>query len=190
MIIDSAIYDFMNKYDREAIMSIQEFSNNADLKKKKFSMKLFNLTEAFNTFDILISNWGKYQIKVLHEDSNFTQEQARTETFGYVDKSIFKEELIPIQEIGSFVENYLIRVKGLSTLIDNLKKQMLKENVNQHEIASVNDLADHFMTQLNKKFTESMDILLTASGYKTKKMLSKDYYELHKNDHLNENIII
>lgn len=181
MIIDSAIHDFITKYDREAIQSIDELSKDKSGKLNKIKYKLFNLTESFDKFKILIDNWGKYQIKILTESTNFTEEQAQDEVDDYIDKLV-KDKDINSEELSSFIESYLIGIKDITNLINSTKARMLDENVNQESTTFINEISDRFMKIINSKMDESMDKLLMASGYTTKKRLSEDYITEKKMD--------
>ena len=59
---------------------------------------------------------------------------------------------------------------------------MLSEKVTQQNAAYINEMADRFISNLDKYLTEGMDRLLIASGYKTKKFISGDYKRQIKQD--------
>lgn len=174
MIIDSAIHDFIEKYDREAIQSIDALSKDKASQRNKIKYKLFNIEESFNKFKTLIDNWGKYQIRILTEATNFTEEEAKKQTNDYIDQLI-KEKEIKSEDLSSFIESYLIGIKTVTNSINNTKARMLNENVNQENTIYINEMADRFMNIINNKMNESMEKLLLASGYTTKKILNNEY---------------
>lgn len=182
MLIDSAIHKFINTYDREAIQSIDELCRDKINERGKIKFKLFNLNEAFDKFTKLIDHWGSYQVKILVErPTEFTEDEAKIEVEAYIDKLI-KDKDVKCQDLNSFIESYLIGIKKLSSSIDKAKKRMLSEKVTQQNAAYINEMADRFISNLDKYLTEGMDRLLIASGYKTKKFISGDYKRQIKQD--------
>ena len=62
MKLDTAIKTFYEKYDREAIQSIETISNDYGLNIHGHTIQTFNLNEAFDRFSNYLKGYADYKI--------------------------------------------------------------------------------------------------------------------------------
>lgn len=166
MILDSAIETFLETFDRDAIMSIDNFSKDELEIRNKAKISLFGITEAFNRFDQIISNWGKTNLrKLIKEGTDYTLQDASKEVSDFINLKIIKPKEVLVSDLPAFVESYLTGVKKTLDNIENIKIEMIKNKINNENIGIINDFADHFMEKVNTEFFKGMDTILWATGY-------------------------
>lgn len=171
MLIDDAVKTFLEKYDREAIVSISELSNDRGLKLHDYKIDLFDLNESFNWFDKMLEQWGVYQVRCLTEKTNTTPEKVQNDLNDLMDKQLIKSKDIKVQDFASFVESYLVGLKKLSSKIGEVKHTLLLNKVANENVGTLDEFADRFLEKVQTEFDKSMDRLLWASGYNAKKKL-------------------
>lgn len=177
MILDRAIDTFLETYDREAIKFIDDMANDQRLGYTDYKMNLFNINEAFEKFNTIIENYGKYQIRILTEDTKYTHDKVCSDYNAYMESEMIKEVRVKSNDVAKFVKTYIEGVNNTLCHIDEIKFKMMKDGVPGNKIGEIDNFADIFMSKVNEAFTESMDKILLASGYKTKQKLSKDNYK-------------
>lgn len=166
MIIDSAVQDFLEKYDREAIVSIAKFATDEVQIRNKYNLNLFGITEAFARFDQLLSNWGKTNIKkLIKEGTDYTLQDATYEVSGFINSELIKDKNIYVQDFPDFIESYLNGVNKISESVEKIKIEMIKNRVPNENIGIINEFVDKFMEKVNPLFYKGMDEILWATGY-------------------------
>lgn len=166
MIIDSAVQDFLEKYDRDAIISIAKLATDEIQIRNKYKLQLFGITEAFARFDQLLSNWGITNIKkLIKEGTDYTLEDASYEVAGFINTELIKEKPVFVQDFTTFIEAYLNGVKKISDRVEKTKIEMIKNQVPNENIGIINEFVDSFMEKVNPLFYKGMDEMLWASGY-------------------------
>ena len=177
MLIDDAVKTFLEKYDREAIVSITELSNERGLKLHGYKMDLFDLKESFNWFEKMLDQWTVYQVRALTEKTNTTPEKVQSDLTELMEQELIKPKDIKVQDFASFVESYLTGLKKISNKITDVKENLLSYKVAPQNIGTLDTFADKFLESVQKEFDKSMDRLLWASGYNAKKKLSSKKIE-------------
>lgn len=173
MIIDESIKIFTEKYDRFAIESIDNMSNDSRIINQKIKFETFNIDESFDGFIKLLESYAGYRCK--YKDSDVVSSiDTITKSFrNYIDNEIFKENTIYLHESSDFVKSYLTGVDKLLKSINESKNYMLENNAEQEDIGKINDLVDMFMEKMNSSFTTVTDKILWASGYNSSKAIEK-----------------
>lgn len=171
MIIDRAIKTFVEKYDREAMSYISEISQNLGLVHNKYTIKGFNITESFDKFQEYIKGYAQYKIENANNAEASPQNVIIESVRNFIDTQIFQEKDMLYNELPAFVEEYVNGVNNLLKTIDEVKEDMMESGVDQNDIGDVNDFTDSFMIKLHESFDPTMDRILRASGYTTKKNL-------------------
>lgn len=177
MILDRAINTFLESYDREAIEFIENMANDQRLGYTDYKINLFNINEAFEKFNTIIENYGKYQTRILTEETKYTHDKVCSDYNAYMESEMIKEDKVKSNDIAKFVKAYIEGVDNTLRHIDEVKTKMMQDGVPGNKIGEINNFADIFMNKVNEAFTESMDKILLASGYKTKQKLSLANYK-------------
>lgn len=177
MKIDSALMAFTESYDREAIRSIDMISRDKTLQMsmvggKHMSLKLFNINESCGHFNDWLKGYASYKVNYNGKPEASSQEVIRESVTKMLESStMFKEEDVTYPELPAFVEGYVNGVQTLLKTVDVVKSTMTENGVDPEAVGDVNDFCDQFMTKLDEAFHESMDKILWASGYNSRKKL-------------------
>ena len=173
MIIDSAINNFFEKYDREAMETIDELSKEFGLNVNDHKILVFNMKESFQLFNEYINGYADYKIKNINNDNASPQYIIRETVDKFITENIFKEVSIKYNELPDFIQSYINGIKSLNETVNNLKHKMIENDVDAECIGDVNDFCDAFMIKLHESFDPCMDRILWASGYNFRKRLVK-----------------
>lgn len=171
MIIDSAVKEFMEKYNREAIESIDKISENYGLNINNYKIKLFNLKESFDKFQQYIKGYASYKVENLNNEKASPQNAITERTHIFINDGIIEPKEFKYSELPSFVESYVNGINTLLETIDEVKELMTDGNVDQSAIGDINEYVDLFMTKINESFEPAMDKILWASGYNSRQAL-------------------
>lgn len=171
MKIDSAIKDFSEKYDRNAIESIDNISKDYALNISESTIKVFNLTESFNMFSQYLKGYASYKVENLSNPEASSQEVIKESVKKFIDTKLFKEADIRYSELPSFITGYIAGIDALCETVDDVKRIMTDGNVAAEDIGDINEFADMFMDKLHESFDPAMEKILWASGYNSKKKL-------------------
>ena len=179
MKLDKAINEFMEKYDENAINSIDELSSNIGLRENRISIKLFNLKESFDNFNKYLTQYADYKIKNINNSNASSRENIKVATERFMDNMICKESEIPYGEISEFVKSYLTGVNTLLKTVDNIKDLMESNGVDYESIGDVNDYCDNFIDKINESFEPAMHRILWASGYNGRHNSAEPIYKIN-----------
>jgi len=95
MKIDSAIKTFYEKYNREAIQSIDNISNDYGLNISDSIIKAFNINESFDKFKTYLEGYTSYKINNKDDKIDQTAIKERTKV---KRKNIINEVKLDYQE--------------------------------------------------------------------------------------------
>lgn len=177
MKIDSALVAFTESYDREAIQSIDEISKDDTLRMstiggKHMSLKLFNINESCGYFNDWLKGYASYKVNFKGDPKSSSQDVIKESVTKMLESStMFAEKDVRYPELPAFVEGYVNGVKTLLETVDVVKSTMTEAGVDPEAVGDVNDFCDQFMTKLDESFHESMNKILWASGYNSRKKL-------------------
>jgi len=184
MKIDSAIREFSEKYNIEAMQSIDEISKELGLNYNKKnhinSIRGFTIKEGFDSFIEFIHGYAKYKVDNIMNERATSHETILNHTKSFIQNKVFTEKPLLYSELPIFVESYISGVKSLQKVTDATKTQMMEAGVDTDSIASINDFMDMFMTRLNESFDPVMNQILWASGYYGKIRLANQGQKVFK----------
>ena len=172
MKIDNALNLFTERYDREAIESIEKISNEYGLNIHKAELDLFNIQESFDQFTKYITAYANYVVE------NVNNPKASSESISYsvnkfISDQLFKESKVRYSDLPSFIESYVNGINTLNLAITEAKNIILDCDDADNEYAGdINEYVDVFMDHLEESFTPAMNKILWASGYNSKQILS------------------
>jgi len=174
MKIDSALTIFSERYDREAIASIEELSKDIGLIQQGAKIKAFNIQEGFNTFMDAITGYGLYKTENVNNEEASPQEKIVEHVNSFIT-GLFNETTengepveILIKDIPLFVEAYLTNIPKVIETVDKVKEHLLEAGIDEEYIGDINNFVDNFMVRLHESFDPTMDKILWASGYNAK----------------------
>ena len=177
MKIDSALREFSEKYDRNAIKSIEEISKDSVLSYNKKNhingVKGFHIQESFSAFEEFLNGYSEYKIENMNNAKASSHESIIEHTKTYIDEKLFEECNLLYPQLPMFVGGYINGINSLTETVDTVKEKMMEAGVDPESIASVNDFIDTFMDKLYESFDPTMDRILWASGYNSKSKLAK-----------------
>lgn len=171
MKIDSAIQTFSEKYDREAISSIDRISSELGLIRNRHTIRAFNITESFNKFCEFLGGYGKYKVDNVGNPEASPQNVICESVASFVNSQLFEATDILYNQIPGFVQGYVTGVQKLMETVDNVKDMMTEAGIDPEYVGAVNDFTDQFMDRLDESFDPAMDRILWASGYNSKRTL-------------------
>lgn len=173
MKIDNAIKLFTEKYDRSAIQSIQNLSEEYGLNIHKSTIKLFNIKESFDTFNKYITAYANYVVENANNPEASSRESISASVNKFIESQLFKESDVLYSDLPSFIESYVNGINSLNSTIDEAKTTILEcDDANPEYAGDINEYADMFMDHLDESFTPAMDRILWASGYNAKQIIS------------------
>lgn len=172
MLIDNAIKEFTEKYDREAIASIDKISKNIGLVQNNHTLKLFNLKESIDQFASFIKGYGEYR-KVYKESAEISSMETIRNDFNRALPKFFEQRDIRYNELPDFVHAYIKGVNTLLETVDTVKADMMENDIELEYVAAVNDFVDGYFGKLQESFNDAMDRILWASGYNAHQRLVK-----------------
>lgn len=171
MKIDNAIKEFTEKYDSDAMRSIDRISKDIGLNHLGGSMKLINLQESFDKFSLWLEQYAMYKIKTNGNDEATKQTLIKESSEVFMEKELFEEVDVKYSDLPLFVKSYVEGIDKVSKTVDKVKSDMMENDVNLEYIGDVNDFTDAFMQRLSESFDPIMEKILWASGYNSKKKL-------------------
>lgn len=171
MKIDNAIKIFSEKYDRDAIQSIDNISNEYGLLINESTIKTFNMCEAFNIFNKYLEGYASYKIENINNPEATSQDLIKESVEKFINTQIFKETSSKYNELPNFITEYINGIESLCETVDNVKISMIDNDVLADYVGDVNEFTDIFIDKLHESFYPTMDRILWASGYNSKKRL-------------------
>lgn len=180
MKIDSALKNFSEKYNEEAIMFIENLSNDFGLIKQKKTIKGFNIKEGFDDFKDFLVKYGKYKVENMDNPKASSQDVICESVKANIKDELFRDKDIRYNEIPAFIESYVSGIKDLISTADSVKKYMIESGVDLNSVGDVNTFLDNFITRLDESFNPTMDHILWASGYNSKKILYNTNQNVNK----------
>lgn len=176
MKIDYAIREFIEKVDEEAMAYIDRLSNNVGLNGNRAIIKLFNITEAFNTFNSYIKGYGEYKILNADNKEASTQEAISESVDTVINTKLIKESEYKYRDIPKFIKGYTNGIEELQESVDQVKTRMIVEGIAPEYVGDVSEFTDKFITKISESFYEALDRILGESGYKAHKAINASHY--------------
>lgn len=173
MKIDSDLKLFSEKYDEEAIKSIDEISSDRSLKIGESTIKVFNIKESFDMFSSYLKGYGEYKISNKNNEDISPQEIIRESVSNFINGNLFVEEYIPYEKLPIFIESYIQGINEIIKVSNDIKTAMMEAGVYMEDIGDVNDFCDEFIDKFHESFDPCMDRILWASGYNYKKRMKE-----------------
>lgn len=171
MRIDNAIKAFSEKYDREAIQSIDNISKEYGLNIHGNTIKTFNLAESFDMFNQYMNGYAAYKVENVNNPEASNQETIKESVQKFIDTQIFKESETKYADLPNFVMGYVNGINSINETVNEIKRVMTDGDVKAEEIGDINEFTDMFMDKLHEHFDPVMESILWASGYNGKKRL-------------------
>ena len=181
MKIDNAIKIFSEKYDRDAIESIDNISKEYGLLINESTIKTFNMCEAFDIFNKYLEGYASYKINNINNPEATSQDLIKESVEKFINTQIFKETSSKYNELPNFITGYIDGINSLCETIDNVKISMIDNGILDECVGDVNEFADMFIDKLHESFYPTMENILWASGYNSKKRLEYNKDKIKSN---------
>jgi hypothetical protein len=174
MIIDKALQTFKETYDREAIESIVQLSEDRSLYKSSF--KGFNIQEAVNKFITYLNGYAEYRIENVDKTEVMDNNTITEHTKSFIknksnDNILFEEAVIPFNDSTKFIQEYF---ECIGLLIESVNKNqtILMESIDDSESSGcILKFTEMFLEDVNERIHPIMEYLLQSSGYYSRKRL-------------------
>ena len=173
MRIDRAIKEFSEKYDRDAIQSIDEISRERGLVIHEHTINTFNMNECFDTFNKYLNGYANFQVESVNKPNTPSLKELKESVDKFINTSLFKETTTKYSDLPEFIAGYINGVNSLCETVDEVKRIMTDGEVDGNAIGIVNEFTDIFMYRLHESFDPMMETILWASGYNGKKRLAE-----------------
>lgn len=178
MRIDNVIKEFCEKYDRDAMKSIEDISTEIGLIQNNITIKGFNMNEAFKSYTAYLKGYAEFMELAAVEGSKEakTMEKSSKEEVAksfdkYINTKVINEEALTYDKLPQFISSFVEGVRTLTKDVDTIKDAMFEAEVPNEVIGSVNDYTDKFIDKLVESMDPVMNEILWASGYHSKKKL-------------------
>lgn len=178
MNIDNALQEFTEKYDRDAIKSIDDISKEIGLVQNKYTIDAFNMNEAFDSFTKYLKGYACFieQAAKSNDKAAKTMEHTKKpevdDSFKrYIDTECVKEQKLTYDQLPEFVEAFLIGVQQLSSDVTEIQESLDNIDADQETIGGINEYANEFLESVWNQMNPVMDKILWASGYNSNKKL-------------------
>ena len=162
---NSILSAFTEKYDHEAIDSLEELSHDFGMNANGIKIKAFNISESFSTFNAYIKGYKDYKIKNINNPKASSQEVIRESVDKVIDSQLIKECDIYYSEIPKFVKSYIDGINMLSETADNIRDELILNDITGESVSDIDTFMDRFVNKLTESFDPVMDRFLWASGY-------------------------
>lgn len=166
MSIHTALREFTEKYDAEAITSIDRLPAKVGMRADMIPFKLFNLTETCKAFCDYLVGYRDYMKAHKDNPRKSTRDIMKANTARFLkDPQFFKECDSNYKAIPEFVKSYLESVQKIAQVVESVKEDMELNDIELEYVGDVTEYADTFIQKLNEKFDPIMSDILWASGY-------------------------
>lgn len=168
---DRMISDFIQTYDRAMMESVEEVSKEFGLVIHNHTIEVNDITEAKNTFCEFVNDFSKYRLNV--ERPNISMDEIKHHTENMIKTEMFNVTRWKYKDLPIYVESYLNSIKEIDSFVEDCRFKLFHADANQEDMGFLTEATELFYDEMKNKFDSSMDKILTASGYKSKKILSE-----------------
>lgn len=174
MIISNTIKEFKEKYDREAIQSIINLSDDKTLYRSTFTG--FNITESVEQFKSYIEGFAEYRVTEGNKNEKRTNEILLEHTKLLLENksdkaNFFKEIKVPYNSATEFIQEYMDSITIVSDMINSSQSIIMESTDDVESTGYVVTFTEMFMEKMNDAFYPIMEHLLQSSGYYSRKQL-------------------
>lgn len=167
MIADTAVRDFTERYDEEAIKSIDEMVNDIGVTYRLDKVKSFMMKETFDMFNEYLDGYKQYVLKDKYDIGDKSKEEIINSMKALFKAEGFKDKVLFCKDANKFIKCYIEGCKNIVNKVDNIQSELIQNNATDEEIGNINEYTDVFMESMNNKFNSVMTSLLRESGYIT-----------------------
>ena len=174
MTISNTLKEFKEKYDRDAIQSIINLSDDKTLYRSTFIG--FNLTESVEQFKSYIEGFAEYRATEGNVDEKRTNTILLEHTKLLLENKsdavkIFEEINIPFNSATEFIQEYMDSIALINDMVDSGQSVILESTDDVDSAGCVLEFTEMFLDKMNDKFYPVMEHLLQNSGYYSRKIL-------------------
>ena len=173
MKMDKALQHFCERYDRDALASIDELSQELGLRYQKKPVNCFDIKKTFENFIEFVEGYVEYKIEnVSNDQSDFSERiEECVESFLNDKEKICSPINIDYHESREFIHSYTNGIPSMISSIEGFKSKMIEGGVSQEDVGYLTEMSDRFLEKMDSEFHTVMDKLLWASGYHSKQKI-------------------
>ena len=158
MNLHTAIRDFTDSYDREAISHIQALATDSSIRHSKFLFEAVDIKKSADLFIEYLEGFAKYKMTPEGNDTNDIDViLERTDMFldrrvpGGGIPPIFETTKIHPYEVPTFCTDYLESVQKVIDKIECLSSEMLESYVTNDAVGALCEMGDKYVSYLYPK---------------------------------------
>lgn len=176
--IHTTIRDFADRYDRDAILSLESLATSPRRGAVNFSFEGVDISKAVSLFKEYLSGYCEFAEG--HDDiSDETREMLMTNLGKFIegtkitddDPVLFEKKRINFDDSPNYVKGYIESVRDLIEALDSSVSRLKQSGVEPENIGLMTEMCDAFTDALNPKVNAFIDRCLLESGYVTRKWL-------------------
>lgn len=170
---DRILSEFVDTYDRTMMESVENISKEFGLVIHNHTIDVNDINEAKNNFCEFVNDFTKYKMNETKNTKNVSLDEIRTHTKNMVTTEMFNTAKWRYKDLPAYVESYVNLISEVDKFVEECRVKLFEYEANQDDIGFLTEATELFYDTMKSKFDSSMDKILTASGYKSKKAISE-----------------
>lgn len=170
----TALKSFSEKYNREAISSINSFCERIDVINSPFKFEAVDIPRAFRMFGEYIEGYVSYKCE--HPSEGIEKNnQILNQTKSFIESGTDKEETnlfqsvqIKYTEARDFIKNYISDIGNLVSHVNEYTNILYEAGVTNEDIGLLTEMCDEFINAIQPHIEAVMNHMLGATGYNYK----------------------
>lgn len=172
MAFEKYVRAFTESYSAEAMESIDNLSTERGLVVHKHTIPLVSLSKAKNTFLGYMKEFVEYKNNEFERSKTIPIEKIKEHTNRVIQEHVFEMEDVRYENLPQYISEYVQNIKEVDKFMEETNMDFYLNGLGSESIDFMMEATDTFLEKYQEKFNESMDKILTASGYKTKMKLN------------------
>lgn len=174
--LHTTIRDFADRYDRDAILSLESLSTSQRRGAMNFSFEAVDIPKAVSLFEEYLDGYCDFA-EARDEISESTREMLMTNLGKFIngekitddDPVLFETKRIGLDDSPGYVRGFIESIDSLIGTLDKKISRLKKSGVEPESIGLMSEMCDAFADALAPKVNASIDYCLLESGYVTRK---------------------
>lgn len=165
MKLDRLLKDFVERYDEEAIASIEKFSSSPSMRLSRCTLEGFDIDRAIRDFNEYLSEYARYNIEFANSPKKSSHKAIMERTSLFIENDIIVAKDVQYSHIPSFIKRYVEGIQSIQQCEASTTNNLMEHDATIEEIGSVQKITEQFGTKLMESFYRIIDNVLIASGY-------------------------
>ena len=169
---DRMLSDFMDTYDKEMLESVDDISKEFGLVIHNCTIEVANIDDAKDMFCEFVNDFSKYKMNE-KKTEEVGLDKVLQHTKNMVTNEMFNISKWRYKNLPAYVESYVNGIKEVDEFVEGCRNKLFQYNAKQEDVGFLSEATEIFYDEMKKRFDDSMNKILTASGYKSRKMLEE-----------------